>query len=181
MKQQNGLSLVEIMVAVVIIAMAVGPLIGLLSSSNRMSNASIYEEMAVHYAREISDQLLSLSTKFADIVNDARLLSGDSSISLADILNDPAFHNSLEEHHDGQVALPMQINGNLLPVRLMLSPLDQAFSRRRITVSELSTTANSLLKSEKYWKVKIELAWKDPGSGRDTPREVTMAILFKEG
>lgn len=181
MMQKHGLSMVEIMVAVVIIAMAVGPLIGLLSSSNRMSNASIYEEMAVHYAREISDQLLSLSTKFSDIVNDARVLSGDSSVSLAGILNDPAFQSGLEEHHDGQVALPMQVNGTMLPVRLMLSPLDQAFSKRRITVSEVSTIANSLLKTDKYYKVKIELAWKDPGSGRDAPREVTMAIFFKEG
>ncbi len=181
MNTKNGLSMVEIMVAVVIIALSVGPLIGLLSSSNRMSNASIYEEMAVHYAREISDQLLSLSPKFSDIVNDARVMTGDSTLTLAAILNDATFKSKLEEHTDESAALSLYASGNQLPVRLIVSPLDKAFSRRRITVSELNTSSNSVLKTDRYWKVKIELAWKDPNSGRDTPREVVMAIFLKEG
>ena len=181
MNARNGLSMVEIMVAVVIIALSLGPMIGLLSSSNRMSNASIYEEMAVHYAREISDQLLSLSSKFSDIVNDARVMTGDSTLTLAAILNDATFKSKLEEHADESSALSLYASGNQLPVRMLVSPLDKAFSRRRITVSELNTSSNSVLKANRYWKVKIELAWKDQGSGRDTPREVVMAIFLKEG
>ncbi len=178
---RKGLSMVEIMVAVFIIALAVGPLIGLLSSSNRMSNASIYEEMAVHYAREISDQLLSLSTRISDVVNDAKTLTGDSSLTLASILNDAAFRAKLEEHNDGSTAVSMQAGGTVLPVRLTISPLDPAFSKRRITVTAMDTSSNNILKTDKFWKVKIELAWKDRNSGLDTPREVVMAIFLKEG
>lgn len=181
MKNRRALSMVEIMVAVTIIALATGPLIGLLSSSNRMSNASIYEETAVHYAREISDQLLSLSTRFSDVVNDARTLTGDSSITLASILNDPGFMAMLQETRNTPAAIPLQVNGAILPLRLMISPLDQAFTRRRITVSAVDTSSNTVLKTEKFWKVKIELGWKDRNSGRDAPREIVMAIFLKEG
>ena len=45
----------------------------------------------------------------------------------------------------------------------------------------MDTSSNNILKTEKYWKVKIELSWKDKTSGRDTPREVVMAIFLKEG
>lgn len=181
MNDRNGLSMVEIMVAVVIIALAVGPLIGLLSSSNRMSNASIYEEMAVHYAREISDQLLSFSTRLSDVINDARTLTGDSTLTLASILNDAVFQAELETHREFSTAIPLQAGGTKLPVRLVISPLDQSFTRRRITVTAMDTSSNNILKTEKYWKVKIELNWKDKTSGRDTPREVVMAIFLKEG
>lgn len=181
MKTRSGLSMVEIMVAVTIIALATGPLIGLLSSTNKMSNSSIYEEMAVHYAREISDQLLRLSTGFSDIINDARTITGDSSVTLASILNDSGLAARMDEPGDSPRAIPLQVNSTLLPVRLVLSPLDKAFSRRRITISSADTSANTSLTVEKFWKVKIELAWRDKNSGRADSREVVMVIFLKEG
>lgn len=181
MKKARGLSLVEIMVAVTIIALAVGPLIGLLSSSNRMSNASIYEEMAVHYGRELADQLLSLSPRFPAVVNDARTLTSDSSLTLASILNDSGFKAKLEQHSDTSSAVALEVNGSALPVRLVLSPLDKAFSRRRITLTDLNTSSNSVLKTDKFWKVKIELAWKDSNATQDVTREAVMVIFLKEG
>lgn len=181
MSSNRGLTLVEIMVAVVIIALSTGPLLGLLSSSNRMSNASIYEEMAVHYAREIADQLLTLSPRFSAVVNDAVILTGDSSLNLATIFNDSNLRDQMEDHLDGVSAVPLQAGGSFLPVRLVLSPLDKAFSRRRITLSDLSTGANSLLKGDRFWKAVIELAWKDQASGRDNDREIIMIVVIKEG
>ncbi|GAB4284653.1 MAG: hypothetical protein Kow0029_31280 [Candidatus Rifleibacteriota bacterium] len=179
--KNSGLSMVEIIVAVVIIALATGPLIGVLSSSNKMSNASIFEEMAVHYARELSDQLLRLGNNFSAIVNDARSLTGDSSINLASILNDPGFSARLGEHADGPKAVPLQIAGNELPVRIILSPLDKAFIKRKISVVGMDTSSNSVLNTNKFWKVKIELAWIDKNSGRNDPREMVMDIFLKEG
>ncbi|HMM61812.1 MAG TPA: hypothetical protein PKC25_16970, partial [Candidatus Rifleibacterium sp.] len=80
------------------------------------------EEMAVLYARELSDQLISLSPKFSDIVNDARAMTGDSTLTLATILNDATFKSQLEEHADESSALPLYASGNQLPVRLIISP-----------------------------------------------------------
>lgn len=178
---KSGLSMVEIMVAVFIIGLAVGPLIGVLSSSNQMSNASIYEEMAVHYAREISDQLLRLAPNLIDIVQDAQSLTGDTSINLGTILNDPGLRSQLEDHIAAVKAVPLQVSGNEIPQRLLISPLDQAFTRRRITASILDTSSNGILKTDRFWKVKIEMAWVDKNSGRNSPRIVTMTILLKEG
>lgn len=173
--------MVEIMVCVVIIALSTGPLLGLLSSSNRMSNASIYEEMAVHYAREIADQLLTLSPKFSSVVNDAMVLTGDASLNLASILNDSNLREQMEAYSDDTAAIPLQAGGCVLPVRLVLSPLDKAFSKRRITLSDLSTGSNSLLKGDRFWKATIELSWKDKNSGNDNDREIFMIVVIKEG
>lgn len=181
MINRRAMSMVEIMVAVVIIGLSVGPLIGLLSSSSKMSNASIYEEMAVHYAREIADQLLRFGPRFPDIVDDAIAATGDSSISLAGILNDTGFRDKLEQHGNSTLPIALEVNGNTLPVRFILSPLDSAFTRRRLTVTEAGTSANTILKVDRFWKVKIELAWKDPSAAQTTGREVVMVVFIKEG
>lgn len=181
MMNRRAMSMVEIMVAVVIIGLSVGPLIGLLSSSSKMSNASIYEEMAVHYAREISDQLLRFGPKFPDIISDAIAATGDSSITLATILNDNNFRDKLEQHNSETAPIALEAGGNTLPVRLIISPLDPAFTRRRLTVSQMNTSANSILKVDKFWKVKIELAWKDPSAQQTEAREIVMVVFLKEG
>ncbi|PKL41504.1 MAG: hypothetical protein CVV41_17475 [Candidatus Riflebacteria bacterium HGW-Riflebacteria-1] len=180
MNLRRGLSLVEIMVASVVIALAVGPLLGLLSSSNRMSNASIYEEMAVHYAREICDQLLSLGQRESEIVNDARIMTGNPSISLGSILNDSGFQARLEEHGDNTKVIPLQTNGTSLPVRFTVSPLNKVFSRRRITATTVNSSTNSIMKGENYLKIRVQVAWKASLSGNDSSREVNMAVFLKE-
>jgi len=181
MINRRAMSMVEIMVAVVIIGLSVGPLIGLLSSSSKMSNASIYEEMAVHYAREIADQLMQFGPKFPGIVDDAIAATGDSTINLAGILNDPGFRSKLEQHNASTMPVNLEAGGNELPVRFVLSPLDPAFTRRRLTATELSTSSNSILKVDRFWKIKIELAWKDPASTQTSSREIVMAVFIKEG
>jgi hypothetical protein len=177
---KKGLSMVEIAVSVTIIALAVGPLIGVLSSSNRMSNASIYEEMAIHYGREISDQLLRLNPQFSKIVADARALTGDSSLNMDDILNDSGFSGSLEAHNTLPQAVDLQISGTRLPVRIMVSALNKAFTRRRIVVESLEVSSNTSLNTGKYWKAKIELEWLDENSGVSEPRKAVMVVFLNE-
>lgn len=172
--------MVELMVAAVVIALTVGPLLGLLSSSNRISSGSLHEEMAVHYAREICDQLLSLGQRKAEIVNDAKIMTGNPSISLGSILNDSGFQAMLEEHGDNTKIIPLQTNGTMLPVRFTVSPLNQAFSRRRITANTMSSSANSILKSGNYLKIMVQVVWKANLSGNDDLREVNMAVILKE-
>ncbi len=177
---RQGLSMVEMMVAVVIIGLAIGPLLGTLSSSNKMTNASIFEEMAVHYGRELSDQLMRLSSQFSNIVDDARIAAADPSINLGNILNDPGFMAKLEEHTPQTRPIPLQVNGTELPVRLIISPIDQAFVKRRIVVTSLPSSTNQVLNDPGFWKICIEISWKDKLSGRDTPKEVSMAFIIKE-
>ncbi len=181
MRSKSALSMVEILVAVAIISLAVGPLIGLLSSSSRMSNASIHEEMAVHYAREIADQLLTLSPKLASVVDDAQTATGDASLNLASILNDSGFRDQMEAYADDTGAVPLQVGGQTLPVRLVLSPLNRAFTKRRVTLSELDTSSNQLLKADRFWEAKIELSWKDPNSGLADDRQIVLIVVIKEG
>ena len=158
MNKHKGLSMIEIMIAMVIIALAVGPLIGLLSSSNRVSNASIYEEMAVHYARELCEQLLSLGQRESEIVNDAKIMSGNPSISLGSILNDAGFQAMLEEHGDDTKIVPLQTNGTRLLVRFTVTQLNKAFSRRRITATTMNSSTNSIMKGENYLKIMVKLS-----------------------
>jgi hypothetical protein len=146
-----------------------------------MSNASIYEEMAVHYSRELADQLLRFNPLFADIVSDARTITGNSSLDLADIVNDSGFQARLEEHFTEPETVSLQYSGTKLPVRLVVSPLDNAFQRRRITLTSLDTSSNLSLNSTKYYKATIDIAWVDKNSGRSEPRETKMVIFLREG
>jgi hypothetical protein len=136
--------------------------------------------MAVHYGREISDQLQRLGPMLENVVADARTLTGDSSINLGNILNDSDFCTAMETQNPAVKVIPFRVNGVELPLRLVLSPLDPAFTKRRIRAERLDTSSNSLLNTVGYWKVNIELAWVDKNSGRNTPRKVNMAIVLEE-
>ncbi len=176
----KGLSMAEIVVAIFIIGLAVGPLIALLSSSNRMSNASIYEEMAVHYARELSDQILRYSSNIPEIVQDAKTLSGSSSVTFAKILADTEFNAKLENYTTGPTCIPFSYNGTRLKTRIIVSPLEKVFKKRRLEVKEVDSSSNSVLKTGKFQKVIITIAWKDPSSPGPDLREVKMGVLINE-
>jgi uncharacterized membrane protein YciS (DUF1049 family) len=176
----RGLSMAEVVVAIFIIGLAVGPLIALLSSSNRMSNASIYEEMAVHYAREMADQILRYSSNVQEVVQDAKTLTGDSSITFAKILSDSEFRLKLEDYTSGPICIPFSINGTKLKSRIIVSPLEKVFKKRRIEVEEVDSSANSVLKTGKFQKVIITIAWKDPAAHGPDLREVRMGVLINE-
>mgnify|MGYP001209431437 CR=1 FL=1 len=181
MKMKHGVSLVEVLVAIAVMSLAIIPLTGLLSSSNRMSNASVYEEMAVHYARELADQLLNLTPRFPALVDEARVITGGSNLDLAAILNDNGFASRIMQPGGGTGFAALEANGRQLPVTLMLSPLDEAFFRRRITATPLDCSGNRLFKNAKFWKVTIELAWNDRTAGLASHREVTTVIFLREG
>lgn len=180
LESRKGVTMAEVMVAVAIIALATGPLIALLTSSNRMSNASIYEEMAVHYARELSDQLLRMDHRLSDIVNDARVNSGNSSIKLEDILTDTTFINKLEAHETKPVCIPLQVNGTVLEQRIIVSPLHKFFQKRRISLEEMNTSSNTVLKTGKFWKVIFTLGWKDPSAPGPALKEIKVGAFLHE-
>ncbi|MBI3038207.1 hypothetical protein HYY75_04020 [bacterium] len=150
MNSRGGLSMVEVMFAVVIAGLALGPLISNLSSSNKASTASMYEVMAVHYANELSEQLRRLSPYLTDI-------QGITGQTLDSLLSDPDFNTELS-------ATSQPPKGIYVPgtnVTLFLSPLEPSFYERKVDVRKIAPPAGlSVLNSGTYWDVKIILSWK---------------------
>jgi len=181
MTEKSGLSLVEVLVAVAIMSLAMVPLTGLLSSSNRMSNASVYEEMAVHYAREIADQLLNLSPRLSGIVDDAREITADISLDFGAILNDSGFAGKIVQKVNSTGLVNLEVKGRQLPAAIMLSPLNEFFNRRRITATPVDNSGHRIFRSAKIWKVLIELAWVDPAGNKTSHREISTIIFLREG
>lgn len=174
--------MIELMVAVGIIGLAVGPLIVMLSSSNKANKASIYEEMATHYARELSNQLLRMDGDIAQIVKDMRNKTGNSSLTFKDIINNSSFILAVSDVTKTEPhTIPIQVGGNKIDYSIILSPLIQpAFKSREIEAIKLSSTSNNVLKTGNFWKIIITITWSDPNSGRTTPRVLKTDVVLHE-
>jgi len=177
---KRAISMVEILVAVVVLGLAVGPMITLLSASNRTSNASAYEVMAAHYACEFGEQLQRLSPHL-------KALRQKTGKTIEDLLTDPSFETLIGpgggppgEPFIARFPVPNPADTD---VAFFLSPLDPAFTERKFLVNELNNNAPGLqvLKatSGKYWDVTIILSWKlnptDPGS-----RSASYSLILRE-
>lgn len=180
MKKKVGISLIEILVAITVVSLAFIPLTGLLTSSNRMSNVSIYEEMAVHYARELADQLLMLCPRFPALVAEAREKTGDTSLDLSTILNDNDFANKITRPASSTMTIPLEVKGNQLAATLMLSPLDNSFLLRQISIDPMNAASNKVFCKARFWKATIELVWLDRTGGTDLMRDITMVVFLRE-
>ena len=77
---EKGISLIEIMFAVLILGLVVGPVLYSVSTMNRGSTASIYEAMAAQYADEILEQLRALPVNTIIEANRATSLSDFNTI-----------------------------------------------------------------------------------------------------
>lgn len=176
----RAFSMIEVMVAVGVVGLCLGPLISMLSQSNRVSSASIYELMAVHYAGEIAEQLTELSPKLRSLVDYVRTLPGQSAATLATILNDATFNNKLEFSGNQIQAIPLEVNAQILKTSLLLSPLHDRFTTRSLDVEELDTGTNLLLKTGRYWKVGITLGWTLDVSEATDAHKAYFAVILHE-
>ncbi|MBF0500945.1 MAG: prepilin-type N-terminal cleavage/methylation domain-containing protein [Candidatus Riflebacteria bacterium] len=150
-RRGRAFSLLEVLVATVVIGLAVGPLINVLSSSNRVSNASIYEVMAVHYASELAEQLQRLSSQLKSMCN-------GTGKTVKQLLEDPTFLAELGSFGNGSLDPQLiQIPGTR--ITLFLSPLHPRFTCRTILVSKLNTTTQQILKLGTFWNATIALSW----------------------
>lgn len=172
----RGLSMAELMVAVTIIALAVGPLIGVLTSSNQMSNHSIYEEMSVHYCREITDQLLRLTPKIPHIVEAARKTTGNSTLSFGDLINDNGFNRLIDsEGYEGE-CVAFQNLGKKTDYRLFVTRMDQAFNLRSVQASLLDSSGNSQFNEGRFWKITVTVGWRP--SENEPARKTSSVIMI---
>ncbi|MBF0543115.1 MAG: prepilin-type N-terminal cleavage/methylation domain-containing protein [Candidatus Riflebacteria bacterium] len=153
---RSAFSLVEILVAITVLSLAVGPMIGILSSSNKVSNASVYEVMAVNYASELAEQIQRLSP----FIRSISLATGKT---VKQIFEDPLFLIELGKTGNSPDGNPriVQIPGTR--ISLLVSWLHPNFLERTLSVQQLNpplSDPNALLKIGKFWDVTISFTWK---------------------
>lgn len=176
--EKTGLSMAELAVAVTVIALAVGPLIGLLSNSNQLSKHSIYEEMSVHHCREIIDQLLRFNDKIPLIVESAQKLTGNKNLTFADLLNDENFNLELNKDISNSAFIPFQRLGRKTDFRIFISKMDKVFKTRTISAYQLESDGNTHFKDKNYLKIIVKVTWKS--SENDPLKKTEMAIITGE-
>lgn len=177
MKSRVGVSMVEITIALFVAALAIGPMIALLSSSNRMSTASTYETLAVYYATEISDQIRRLAPQLPDILEDARVKTGVSNLEMPSIFSwDP------DEllFYDNAKTVFFKAAGMNLDARLILTPLHRNFLRRTIDVQQLDNSALQEFDAESYYKVIITIEWEDDLTQGNVSKELKMVVIIND-
>lgn len=176
-KTKRGFSMIELMVAIVIIGLAIGPLILVLSDSNKANNASMYEEMATHYARELAHQLLRMD-------KDVPLIVGEANCSFKIVLesiNGTSAGKLSDLNMKKPYCIALRKGANVLDYRLMVSPLIQPiFKSREIKVKKLDVSSNDVLKTGNFWNIIITIKWIDPNSGRAVEKELNMDVVIHE-
>ena len=135
----------------------------------------IYEEMSVHYCREITDQLLRLSPKIPSIVESAREITGNSKLGFGDLLNDDGFNRILQSKDYNLDCIPFQILGMKTGYRIFLSKMDKVFKVRQISATELDNKSNTELVNGKFWKIVVKITWK--ASKRDPEKQTQTVII----
>lgn len=173
--KKKGIGIVELCIALVVAALALGPMILGLSASNRLSQTSIYETLAVHYACELCDQIKRLSPRLPALLSDARNIDPTANIRTIFLSL-----NGQMEFTNFTRSANFKINGNELPARIVLTPLMENFNRREISVEEVTDTAtNNILNTGRYWKVTVTIAWNDIAAGSNE-REINMVVFIHE-
>lgn len=170
--------MVEIVVAIFVAALAIGPMIMLLSSSNRMSSASTYETLAVYYANELCDQIKRLTPQLPTIISDARTATGLASANIETLFN--SWPTNVLEFTDNVRSIPFVCAGISLDARIVLTPLQPNFIKRQITVEPLDISDNSELNQGRYFKLIVSVAWEDDMAPGDSAREVKMMVILHE-
>lgn len=178
MRNLRGISLVELLVAITVVSFALGPLIVLLSSSNQMSNHSIYEELSVHHCRVLTDQFLRFTPKIGKIVEAGRRASGNNRLSLGDLLNDPGFNRELADPNRRRDFVPFQYLGCETDFRLFIPRIGDVFTKRYVRAVLLNSDSNRILKNGNFWKITVTVAWR--ASANDPERDTTMVVVIGE-
>ncbi|MBF0407154.1 MAG: prepilin-type N-terminal cleavage/methylation domain-containing protein [Candidatus Riflebacteria bacterium] len=156
-----GFSLVEIVVALFVMGLAVAPIMGLMSQTNIDSTASMYEVLAGNYATELGEQLLDLSLNRSQ--PRFKQIEADTHQSIKDLLE--GLNESLS---DTSVTNPRAVFLPTSKIGIMVSPLDPAFTKRKITVEPVTGLTYSVMYGECY-RVLIQLAWRLQGESTALP------------
>ncbi|MFZ5952790.1 MAG: hypothetical protein ACOYXC_18955 [Candidatus Rifleibacteriota bacterium] len=178
MKDRSAISMVELLVAIAVLSFALGPLVVLLSSSNQMSNQSMYEELSVHHCRVLTDQFLRFTPKISRIVENARKITGNTKLNLGDLLNDKGFNNELSDPNRQRDFIPFQYLGKETSFRMFVPRMNDVFIRRFVEAELLDSSSNKHLKDANFWKIKVTVAWK--ASENEQEKDTCMAVIIGE-
>lgn len=151
------MSMIEIAFAVLIAGLAIGPIFGLLVSTNKEASSAIYEVTAAHYANEIAEQLLTF-----DALPGFQVLSVNAGVGVKELLESANLKLG-----DKSIQTPLKIPLASLDVFLLVSPLSEVFQERSIEVSRVETPADMFLPGE-FYRVVVRLGWTSPGEGTAT-------------
>ena len=167
---KRGISILEVAIAIVIAGLAIGPVINLLSVTNKETTGSIYSVTAAHYANEIAEQLLGF-----DVLPGFKVLCDRSGRDLTQLLE--GMNPVLEDKSiDTARRVPL---GNL-DVFLLVSPLSSVFQERSISVFPISTGGAFHLPGD-YFRVTIRIGWnaQEENPTTTTPvRQVHETVIF---
>jgi len=161
----RGFSMAEIMVAVFIVGLIIGPLVLLLNQSTQKTNVSMYLFLAMHYADEIAQQLQRMAPHFDQILAEAKDPTSQTTPTLRDLLMDGNFLNEVKKLDNNFTLAFFQFGAKKLQACLMLSPMDGHFKTRTLDVYPLVSQTSSILGQKNFWKVNIILEWKEIQNG----------------
>ncbi len=143
-----GFSMLEIVVATLIVALAVVPMMGLLSSSSTETAETLYETMARHYEAELVEQLFALEK-----MPGFRRLAGGNDLEKGLPLDD--VNMKLGETSEQPFPLKRIRIGND-PVTLLVTPLMPPFLAREIAVKRCDTGSSE---QNGIYSVTVTLIW----------------------
>lgn len=151
--KRRGISLLEIAFTLVIVGLIMGPILHLLTSTNRESSSSMFEVMATSYSRELAEQLLNLNERpgFA-------LLCAAAKKGLPELLEEL---NPELARTDSETPGRIPLGGE--KVFLLASPLIREFQERKILVEAVPAPSGKPAGEPDYFKVVIRLSWSLPG------------------
>ena len=167
-RSKRAFSLVEVLIALLIVGAVTGPLLFLLSTTNKEASGSLYKIMAAHFANEIAEQLLiwQANPGLAAITQ----ASGKDVKTILEELNaEPFFTNPTKGG-------PQRFSLGGLRLYLLVSPLHDAFQERRISVEELTMDQSAFLLKGTFYKVTISVGWKL--QGETTTKHFHESVLF---
>lgn len=156
---KRAFSLIEIAITLVISALLLGPLLHLLSTTNRESSASMFEIMGTYYAREIGEQLLT--------INESPGFSRICSIAGKDL---PGILHELEKDlSDSTREEPLRLALGGSKMYLLVSPILSEYRERKLIVEPVTGPAPVIQPRMIHYKVIIRLTWDLPGESKSRP------------
>ena len=165
MRRRAGVSLIEVLITIVLLGIILGPQISLLHTTNRYTNMSLFELLAIQYAAELGEQLQKLGPHLKDI----RQQTG---MDLEQVCSHQDFLDPLNVQGGNPFLLRLPLsNPTTTDVGLFITPLEPGFLNRTVFVEELDSTDTNLQIWDEtagiFWKVTVGLRWQaHPGETR---------------
>lgn len=165
----SAITMIELLFALLVSALAIGPIFFVLSSTTSMSIVAIYEQMAVHYATELCDQIRELAHQvesFSELRDTLEFLSLDENVLRDNFTQQSLGAGVIAKKLDIKLVAGKQIS-------MLLSALHPVITQRFIEVTrETSPEFGDLL------RIVVTVEWDDSYT-TSIDRKVVMVLFVK--